>query len=293
MSPDLGDDVTAWLGGVLPGQRITRTERLSGGYRNENLLLVTHSGRRFVLRRYLKVGGARASAVEAALAARVAGTVPVAAVIAHTIEPRPLLLSEFVSGRLVSVALDGDDPGGLGTAVGAALAAVGTTRFATQGFFAGPELVPEPVAVTAGLAGFVAARVDRPELVALARRSQPVLDALRPDGRLVHSDFNPKNILVDRERGRWTVRAVLDWEFAFSGPPLVDVGNMLRFAADYPPAYVDGFLAGFVDAGGELPENWREAAEALDLFALADLYSRGPDGPLFDQVAEVIGQRVR
>ena len=152
--------------------------------------------------------------------------------------------------------------------------------------------MPEPVDVTSGLAEFVAARSDRPDLVALAERMQPVLDALPRRSRLVHSDFNPKNVLVGREGGAWTVRAVLDWEFAFSGPPLVDVGNMLRFAADYPPAYVAGFLDGFRAAGGELPEGWRTAAEALDLFALADLYARGPKSPLFDKVAEVIRRRV-
>jgi aminoglycoside/choline kinase family phosphotransferase len=52
--------------------------------------------------------------------------------------------------------------------------------------------------------------------------------------QLVHADFNPKNILV---RGA-SVAAVLDWEFAFSGTPLFDVGNMLRFAERYPPGYL-------------------------------------------------------
>jgi len=90
----------------------------------------------------------------------------------------------------------------------------------------------------------------------------------------VHSDFNPKNILVRDS----AVVAVLDWEFAFAGTPLFDVGNMLRFSDGYPSTYVDGFVAGFRAGGGHLPERWREISEALDLFALADFLAR-PDSP--------------
>ncbi|HVV24092.1 MAG TPA: phosphotransferase [Pseudonocardiaceae bacterium] len=279
----LDPDAREWLARVLPGARITHVERLSGGFRNENLLLVTATGDRYVLR-----SAGRTSAVEAALTRRVADTVPVAGVVAEG--PVGLLL-EFVPGPLASTVLD-DDPGGLGRAVGRTLAAIGTVEFDTQGFFDGPDLVPTPVDVTDGLAGFVAERTDWTELRDLAERAERTLAGLPKWRRLVHSDYNPKNLIVGRDGGAWTVRAVLDWEFAFSGPPLADVGNMLRFADDYPPAYVTGFVDGFRDAGGELPEGWRAIAEALDLFALADLLSRGPGSPLFDSVVAVIGKRL-
>jgi aminoglycoside phosphotransferase (APT) family kinase protein len=277
---------------VLPGARIVRVEPLSGGFGNENLLLVTAGGERYVLRRYRRQAGGHTCAVEAALARRVAGTVPVPAVVAARTSGEPLLLSEFVPGVLASTVLD-DDPGELGAAIGGALAAIGTIRFATQGFFEHPDLVPTPVDVTSGLADFVARHTDWPELLALAERSQPLLDALPGQARLVHSDFNPKNVIMRRLGGAWTVSAVLDWEFAFSGPPLVDVGNMLRFGDDYPPAFTDGFVRGFRDGGGELPPGWRAAAEAVDLFALADLLSRGPGSPLYDRVVAVLERRVR
>ena len=44
---------------------------------------------------------------------------------------------------------------------------------------------------------------------------------------LVHADVNPKNLLVDPATGG--VTGVLDWEFAYAGSPLGDVGNLLRF----------------------------------------------------------------
>ncbi len=37
------------------------------------------------------------------------------------------------------------------------------------------------------------------------------------DKHLVHGDFDPANILVDKIKGSWVVTGVLDWEFAFSG----------------------------------------------------------------------------
>jgi aminoglycoside phosphotransferase (APT) family kinase protein len=91
----------------------------------------------------------------------------------------------------------------------------------------------------------------------------------------VHSDFNPKNLLALRGAdGHWRITAVLDWEFAFSGSPLHDVGNMLRFGGEIPAAFADGFADGFRAGGGELPPDWREVSAALDLFALADLLTR-------------------
>jgi hypothetical protein len=51
---------------------------------------------------------------------------------------------------------------------------------------------------------------------------------------------------------------------------------MLRFRALYPPSFVSGFIAGFREAGGELPSDWREVSEALDLYALADFLTRPP-----------------
>lgn len=283
-----------WLADVLPGERITEVTPLSGGYANENLLLVTARGDRYVLRHHVRSDASAVCEIEAALARRVAGVVPVPNVIAVRDNA---MLSEFVPGELAGRVMDAD-PHGLGVTIGETLAAIGTVRFACQGFFTGPDLVPDPVNVSAGLAGFVASRVDgvlsdreRDVLVAHAEAVQPVLDSMDTSACLVHSDYNPKNVLVANRNGHWSVAAVLDWEFAFSGPPLVDVGNMLRFRADYPPGFADGFLTGY-RAHAELPDGWQVAAQALDLFALADLLSRGPDSPLFGKVITLVRQRV-
>jgi Ser/Thr protein kinase RdoA (MazF antagonist) len=110
--------------------------------------------------------------------------------------------------------------------------------------------------------------------------------------QLVHSDYNPKNLIVTQAPGGWSVTAVVDWEFAYSGCPLADIGNMLRFRAEIPAPFADALVAGYRGAGGELPARWRELSEALDLYALADFLTRPPDHPFFGKAVAVIRDRL-
>lgn len=437
--------VARWLDEVgLPGQRVVSVEVLAGGFSNENLLIGTDSGARFVLRRFLR---GNSCAVEAALGRRLRGVVPVAGVVAaepdESVAGQPLLLTEYVPGRLLSTVLDeavtgggngaladgrdgvsaygrnaalddsgnegsaaggsealadsenetladsgyttlgtggdaalddggsevlagsenkslvdsgnkgldaggsealadggdeslvadgngslvvggnygsaegggegaagghdGADAGGnwrLGVVVGRVLAAIGRVGFARPGFFSsldGVHVTPEAGGIPEDLAAFVRSRMaetallsraEQEALVGLAERGQRLLDVAGPGTALVHSDFNPKNLLVAQVSGQWRVTAVLDWEFAYSGHPLADVGNMLRFAEDYPADYVTGFIAGLRDGGATLPPGWRETSAAMDLFALADLLTRPAGHPLADKVVRVVRQRL-
>jgi fructokinase len=129
-------------------------------------------------------------------------------------------------------------------------------------------------------------------LRALAKRLTPAAASTASARQLVHSDFNGKNLLVLDRGDRWSISAVLDWEFAFSGSPLVDVGNMLRFRAAYPPSFVSGFIAGFREAGGDLPSDWQEVSEALDLYALADFLTRPPEHHYFIKTVSLIRERL-
>lgn len=307
---NLDAEVERWVTGqALPGRRILHAERLSGGYRNDNLLLVTSGGERYVLRRYLH---GNACAVEAALAARLSGLVPIAEVVAA--DPsgeaagQPVLLSRFVPGVLASVALPelaAGDAGALGRAIGGTLAGIGETEFPRPGFFTGADLVPgppgmEPTAelpsfvdrcLRAGHAGSAFTPAELDALRRLAARSAPDLAEVRGACQLVHADFNPKNLLVRRSGEGWAVAAVLDWEFAFSSSPLVDIGNMLRFADERSPSFTEGFLSGYEDSGGRLPAGWRRASLALDLFSLADFLTRPPDHHYFRRAVALLRRR--
>ena len=90
------------------------------------------------------------------------------------------------------------------------------------------------------------------------------------DCHLVHCDFGNRNILVDCINGRWQVVAVLDWEFALSGSPLLDVGHFLRYETPDTPLREPYFSREFIKSGGLLPDDWRRIALVLDLTGLVE-----------------------
>jgi aminoglycoside phosphotransferase (APT) family kinase protein len=245
--------------------------------------------------------------VEAALAARLAGIVPVPEVIGADPDGsgagEPVLLSAFVTGRPlgdVLAGVTGPEAAELGRATGRTLAAIGSVEFAAPGFFSDASLEPGPPGMepTSGLDAFVerclkegnaAGHLDDDEqrsLLRFATEAAPDLAVLRGSRRLVHADFNPKNLLAVRTDGRWRLSAVLDWEFAYSSSPLFDVGNMLRDPR--PAGFGEAFVDGFREDGGELPGNWRRLSQALDLYSLADLLKRPADHRYFRRAVERI-----
>lgn len=300
----------AWLQRALPGHRIRAAEPLGGGYRNENIRITTDSGG-YVLRRYVRDDAARTCAIEAALAARLASAgVPSAEVIAAdpegTAAGLPLLLARHMPGVMVSEAM-ARYPGSaaeLGAAAGRALAAIGAVTFPGGGVFTGPDLVPSPEGMPASLpefleaclrAGHAAGALSPAELGrlrALAAAADPLARSVGTARQLVHADYNGKNLLAVGSDGRWSISAVLDWEFAFSGSPLTDIGNMLRFRDEQPPGFGGGFIAGYRDASSRLPEHWREISEALDLYALADFLTRPPGHRYFGKAVAALKDRL-
>jgi aminoglycoside phosphotransferase (APT) family kinase protein len=92
----------------------------------------------------------------------------------------------------------------------------------------------------------------------------------------VHSDLNPKNLLLDPETLALT--GVLDWEFAHAGHPFTDLGNLLRFERD--PAFTAAVLAAYAERRGTRPETALALARAADLWALVDLAARRSANPV-------------
>lgn len=122
-------------------------------------------------------------------------------------------------------------------------------------------------------AGFLARQLDRWTDIRArdAVRALPMLDEIarwlretKPDdgvSRIVHCDFHLDNTLFDAETPR--LRAIIDWEMATIGDPMVDLGLLLMFwnRADTLPL---GFP--FVQAISNRPD-------AIDARALADRWS--------------------
>jgi hypothetical protein len=68
-------------------------------------------------------------------------------------------------------------------------------------------------------------------------------------------------------KGCWQVVAVLDWEFAVSASPLLDVGHFLRYENE-AGLREPFFSRAFVEAGGTLPSDWRRISRIVDLTGL-------------------------
>ena len=75
------------------------------------------------------------------------------------------------------------------------------------------------------------------------------------------------------------IAGVLDWEFAFSGPPLNDIGIFVRHSQSLPRVYLERFARGYVEAGMPLPPDWLRLARLIDLLSLCYFLERPEDDP--------------
>lgn len=85
---------------------------------------------------------------------------------------------------------------------------------------------------------------------------------------LVHADYDPSNILVNKINEQWHIVAILDFEFAFAGSWLCDIANMLRYTHQMPVNYEKSFLDGIKSTGLILPSNWQISINLLNLLSL-------------------------
>ncbi len=104
---------------------------------------------------------------------------------------------------------------------------------------------------------------------------------------LSHCDFKASNL-------HWTASGellVLDWEFAWAGPRLLDVGQLLRWSP--PERFVRAFADSYRGAGGVLVDGWQRRAEAIDLGNLLGLIARGPGAKRFADLRRRIEQTLQ
>jgi aminoglycoside phosphotransferase (APT) family kinase protein len=279
-------------------------EPLAGGWSGQTFLAEL-AGERTVVRIYPP--GRRDEAapeIDAAVLRLVRGLVPVADVLEVrrevTAADQPgLLVTSYLPGERGDVllpTLDDAAAATLGGRLGHLAADLAGMPTLTAGPFVDGDLTIGDFGLADGLPGFVAAHAEslgweRDLLEGLDRvagEAQALLDSV---GRtcLVHSDLNPKNLLVDHDT--LTVTGVLDWEFAHSGHPFTDLGNLLRF--DRRPAYADALLTVWCERRGGTRQDALELARAADLWALVDLAARSGDNPVADRAAELLREIAR
>jgi hypothetical protein len=64
---------------------------------------------------------------------------------------------------------------------------------------------------------------------------------------LGENSHDAANMLVKQINGEWKISAILDWEFAFAGTYLLDMGMMLPYSRKLPACYENKFIAGIQD----------------------------------------------
>ncbi|MEV5964332.1 phosphotransferase [Kribbella sp. NPDC051952] len=268
---------------------------LAGGYGGQTYA-VSAGGEDAVLKLYVKDPG-RAT-VDAALLRLVHGLLPVPRILdakrEGSPEDPPYLLTERLPGVNLQVYLDTageDERRTVGEQLGELLVRLSGMPFLTFGMFRDGELVIEPFGM-----GDLEQYVAGLDLGLSAEQSERFADVLAEaedvlaDGVdrvcLVHSDFNPKNLLVDPETARIT--GLIDWEFAHAGSPYTDLGNLFRFCTD--PVLAGAVLSVIRGSGLDLGEPLVDLGRAADLWALLDLAARSTEHEVAAAAHDLVGR---
>lgn len=268
-------------------------QRLPGGFANANYL-VTVGQERFVVRVYptdASVADRECDLLNFLEAQRAPILIPRVQA-RFQVREHPVAVLDFVDGiTLEDRLLSGEaTAASLYFELGAQLARIHSITFAETGFL-GPKLVigREYDDCSAFLRQFIEhtrsmllTRPDRLSLELNHRLGRLVNDAwalvsaTEPRRQLVHSDFNPKNLLVSRGPST-ALLAVIDWEFCLSGNGLGDLGNFFRFEYDYADGAREIFADGYRSVSPDLPANWFDVARLLDLANMCWFLDRSDD----------------
>jgi aminoglycoside phosphotransferase (APT) family kinase protein len=302
---------------AFPGREVADFAALSTGLANTNIRFrLRGEERTYVLRLHTRDPDAARRELELMnyLAASPVARVPVAPLVYSDPGPErgeyPYSIWGFVEGTLLQElfkALRPSDLVDIAGACGCVLASISAHRFPECGEL-GPNLsvvreygcpsrfVPDVVhrALFDGRAGERLGRELRDALWRVVERAAPRLTAIDDRYTLVHGDYKRSNLLIGRPAAGWEVSAVLDWEFAFAGPPLVDVGLFLRAGEALPDGFREAFASGYRDAGGVLPDDWLPLSRLVDLVSQVIFLDDPRERPrVFAETTEVVKETVR
>jgi aminoglycoside phosphotransferase (APT) family kinase protein len=250
---------------------------LTGGYGGQTFA-VSAGGEDAVLKLYVK--DPDRAVVDAALLQLVRGLLPVPRVLdlkrEGSYDDPPYLLMERLPGVNLQVFLESasdEQRRTVGVQLGELLARLSGMPFLQAGMFRGGELAVEPFGLgdLEQYAAGLRLGLDPERLAVVLNEAEDLMADGVDRVCLVHSDFNPKNLLVDPATARIT--GLIDWEFAHAGSPYTDLGNLFRFCED--PVLAGAVLD--VLRGMGLGEQLVDLGRAADLWALLDLASRAAE----------------
>jgi len=180
-----------------------------------------------------------------------------------------------------------EDKAEVGAALGQALAEIHSNRYETSGFIGTSLLIEEPMDdFVMDMWSYLCSFMDMPSKPALPRillddvveffdSKIEGLQEVCGHPVLLHGDFKVSNL-------HWSDRGkplVLDWEFAYAGSALMDMGQLFRWPVT--PAFEEAFQKAYQSSGGYLPDRWKYGADILDLINLVGmLYKSTPDSQM-------------
>jgi GrpB-like predicted nucleotidyltransferase (UPF0157 family)/aminoglycoside phosphotransferase (APT) family kinase protein len=271
---------------AYPDETLISSELIDGGCANLNIKIQLENKKQpLIVRIYLR--DKDAADREQKLATLLKETVP--APLTHYVgelEGYRFAMTEYIPGLSLRELLLGDEPHDLSAImsdVGMMLSKITACEFPKSGFLNKELEVVEHESsdiinfAQGCLNDKTVLSVLSPEVISGIQKAIEHNASLFPNSDekcLVHGDFDPANILVDKMNGSWVVTGILDWECAFSGSYLWDVANMLRCAHKMPPEFQNSFIDALQKNGIKLPASWRTTSHLLNLSSLLDLLKR-------------------
>ncbi len=283
---------------AFPEKKLASHEVIAGGCANLNIkMTLVNEPQPFILRIYLR--DKDASYGEQKLARLIKPSVPLPEVyFIGECEGYPYAITEYMGGMSLRDLLlnhPNETIEGIMVQAGQILASIQKYPFPRAGFFDADLNVSQPTSRQDYITFARECLAHPTVLKKFESKTIPKLTeifetyaSLFPDENqthLVHGDYGPENILVDKIEDQWKITAILDWEFAHSGSTLCDVANMLRYAHKMSPVFEEAFLQGLTQSGATLPKNWRISVHLLNLLSLLDILIRHPERP--NQCADI------
>ena len=293
--------VEAMLKLAFPNKKLASYSIISGGCANLNVqIILEDEDLPFILRVYLR--DKDAAYRERALGVLLKSTVPIPQV--HFIgdyKSYRFALTEYLAGitlRELLLSKMVHDIDAIMFKTGQVLAKIQSFHFPGSGFFDDNLMITENSSEN-NYIEFVDNSLTHPtvieclgrEVITKIKHHFNALKRFLPDegeSHLVHADFDPANILVDKINDEWTVTGVLDWEFAFSGSPLWDVANMLRYSHQMPAVFETSFIQG-LSIKYPPPQDWKNTIHLLNVMSLLDCLTRCTKELRPKQCADIIG----
>ncbi|MBW4603881.1 MAG: aminoglycoside phosphotransferase family protein [Calothrix sp. FI2-JRJ7] len=225
----------------------------------------------------------------------------------NSITGHPYALMEWIDGYMLDSVIQSaniEDIGKIAGSVGCVLANIHSFRFEQAGFFNNELEVVQPLNMgSEGFLGFVYNNLINgnghkhlgDELTQqfwnFCNTYAYLLDDIDFSSKapcLVHSDFGGTNILLKRSIDSWTIGGVIDWEFAYSGLCMADVGHILRPPLDSLPEWEEYFIKGYIANGGLIPSQWKRISKLLDLLAWVDFLNRDVTSTVISSAKQVL-----